>query len=81
MQDPYAVAHGLSVTREFDEIGPVTACGPAPRLSRTPVALGAPPPKPGKHAREILEGIGWGDEFQRLVASGVIRVDGVTMGD
>jgi crotonobetainyl-CoA:carnitine CoA-transferase CaiB-like acyl-CoA transferase len=80
MCDPWVVDHGLSITREFDELGLVTACGPTPRLSRTPVVPGAAPPKPGKHAREILEEIGWGDRYEQLHAAGVIRTDGVRAG-
>ena len=33
--DPWVVSHGLSIARDHDEIGPVTTCGPPPRLSRT----------------------------------------------
>jgi crotonobetainyl-CoA:carnitine CoA-transferase CaiB-like acyl-CoA transferase len=80
MTDPWVVAHGLSITREHDEIGPVTTCGPAPRLSRTPVRPGRPAPKPGSDAREILHEHGLGSEFQRLVSSGVILTDGVAAG-
>ena len=40
MTDPWVESHGLSLTREHDELGPVTTCGPAPRLSRTPGAPG-----------------------------------------
>jgi crotonobetainyl-CoA:carnitine CoA-transferase CaiB-like acyl-CoA transferase len=80
MTDPWVVAHGLSITREHDEIGPVTTCGPAPRLSRTPVRPGRPAPKPGSDARMIVEEYGLGSDFQRLVNSGVILTDGVAAG-
>ncbi len=80
MFDPWVKTHGLSLTREHDEIGLVTTCGPAFRLSRTPVRPGCPAPKPGKHAREILEEHGLGDQYQRLVDAGVIVVDGVKAG-
>jgi alpha-methylacyl-CoA racemase len=80
MTDPWVVAHGLGITREHDEIGPVTTCGPAPRLSRTPVRPGRPAPKPGSDAREILDEHGLGSEFQRLVNAGVILTDGVAAG-
>ena len=59
MTDPWVIAHGLSLTREHDAIGPVTTCGPAPRLSRTPVRPGRRAPKPGL-GREILEEYGLG---------------------
>ena len=77
MVDPWVTAHGLSLTREHDDIGLVTTCGPAPRLSRTPVRPGQPAPKPGRDAREILEEHGLGGDYQRLVEAGVVVVDGV----
>jgi crotonobetainyl-CoA:carnitine CoA-transferase CaiB-like acyl-CoA transferase len=80
MADPWVVAHGLSITREHDEIGPVTTCGPAPRLSRTPVRSGRPAPKPGSHAREILQEHGLDSQFQSLANAGVILTDGVAAG-
>ena len=80
MFDPWVEAHGLSLTREHDEIGLVTTCGPAFRLSRTPVGPGHPAPKPGRHAREVLEEHGLGGDYQRLVDAGVVVVDGVRAG-
>ena len=80
LQDPWVVAQELSLTREHDDIGLVTTCGPAPRLARTPVRPGYPAPKPGSHAADILAEIGLADRLDSLVASGVIRVDGVLAG-
>ena len=80
MTDPWVESHGLSITREHDELGTVTTCGPAPRLSRTPVRPGIPAPKPGSHAREILEEHGLGSRYQTLLDSGVILTDGVAAG-
>ena len=80
MTDPWVESHGLSITREHDELGMVTTCGPAPRLSRTPVRPGIPAPKPGSHAREILEEHGLGSRYQTLLDSGVIMTDGVAAG-
>ena len=77
MFDPWVQAHSLSLTREHDEIGLLTTCGPAFRLSRTPARAGYPAPKPGRHAREILEEHGLGGEYQRLVDAGIIVIDGV----
>jgi crotonobetainyl-CoA:carnitine CoA-transferase CaiB-like acyl-CoA transferase len=74
------VAHELSATREHDDIGLVTTCGPAPRLSRTPVHIGHPAPKPGAHALDILAEIGLENRLDDLITSGVIRVDGVAAG-
>ncbi len=80
MDDPWVTSHGLSITREHAGIGPVTTCGPAPRLSRTPVRPGRPAPMPGGDAREILEEHGLGAEYQRLVDSGVVVVECVRAG-
>lgn len=80
MADPWVVAHELSLTREHDEMGLVTTCGPAPRLSRTPIRSGWPAPKPGADAVEILGEIGLGDRLEALIETGVVRVDGVAAG-
>jgi crotonobetainyl-CoA:carnitine CoA-transferase CaiB-like acyl-CoA transferase len=80
MQDPWVVAHQLSATREHDDIGLVTTCGPAPRLSRTPVHIGKPAPRPGSDAHSILAEIGLADRLDSLIAAGIVRVDGVVAG-
>ena len=80
MEDPWVVGHGLSLTREHDELGLVTTCGPAPRLSMTPVRPGIPAPKPGSHAEEILREHGLDADYQRLVEAGIILTDGVSAG-
>jgi crotonobetainyl-CoA:carnitine CoA-transferase CaiB-like acyl-CoA transferase len=80
MQDPWVTAHELSLTREHDAMGLVTTCGPAPRLSRTPVRVGRPAPKPGSDGPEILNEIGLGSRIEELIGAGVIRVDGVKAG-
>ncbi len=80
MEDPWVVAHGLSVTREHMDRGMVTTTGPAARLSRTPLVPGRPAPTPGSDAREILEEIGLGDRFDELVSSGAVRTEGVAAG-
>ena len=77
MDDPWAAAHGLSVTREHDGLGPVTTIGPSPRLSRTPAVPGRPAPVPGSDAASILADIGMLGEIDRLVADGVVVVEGV----
>jgi alpha-methylacyl-CoA racemase len=44
---------------------------PAPRFSRTPTALGSPPPMPGANTREALQR--WGiDDVEALLAQGVV---------
>jgi crotonobetainyl-CoA:carnitine CoA-transferase CaiB-like acyl-CoA transferase len=80
MQDPWVTAHALSLTREHDGMGLVTTCGPAPRLSRTPIRAGWPAPKPGADAYAILSEIGLGDRVGALIEAGVVRVDGVKAG-
>ncbi len=80
MNDPYVVAHNLSVTRPHDVLGDVTTTGPAPRLSRTPVRLGNPAPLPGADAAEILAGIGRASDIERLIAAGVVKVEGIRAG-
>jgi crotonobetainyl-CoA:carnitine CoA-transferase CaiB-like acyl-CoA transferase len=80
MQEPWVVKHELSATREHDDIGLVTTCGPAPRLSRTPVHIGKPAPKPGSDAHSILAEIGMADRLESLIARGMVRVDGVLAG-
>ncbi len=80
MEDAWVRDHGLSVTREHDELGPITTCGPAPRLSRTPVRIGRPAPKPGSDAASILAEIGQAARLDELVERGVIRLDGIRAG-
>ncbi len=80
MEDPWVVDHELSATREHDDIGLVTTCGPAPRLSETPVCIGRPAPKPGSDAADILAEIGLEHRLDDLIASGVVRLDGVAAG-
>lgn len=80
LHDPWVVEHELSATREHDEIGLVTTCGPAPRLSRTPVYIGQPAPKPGADACDILAEIGLADRLDALVGAGIVRLDGVAAG-
>jgi len=65
---------------EHDEIGLVTGFGPSPRLSRTPVAPGRPAPKLRAQGPEILEEIGLGQGFDRLLEREVILTDGVAAG-
>ena len=80
LEEPWVVEHGLSVTREHDDLGRITTTGPTPRLSRTPISVGRPAPRPGSDAREILEEIGRGVEFDRLVEERVVRLEGVVAG-
>jgi hypothetical protein len=76
MDDPWAEAHGLSVTREHDGLGMVTTIGPSPRLSRTPPVAGRPAPQPGADAASILADIGMLDRLDSLVEAGVVALEG-----
>jgi crotonobetainyl-CoA:carnitine CoA-transferase CaiB-like acyl-CoA transferase len=80
LRDPWVIEHGLSVTRDHMELGSITTTGPAPRLSLTPLQIGRPAPKPGSDAQTILEHIGLGNQFQRLVEENIIRLDGIVPG-
>jgi crotonobetainyl-CoA:carnitine CoA-transferase CaiB-like acyl-CoA transferase len=80
MLDPWVVEHGLSVTREHMDRGPVTTTGPAARLSRTPLVPGRPAPTPGSDAAEILAEVGLEGRLAELVASGAVRTEGVAAG-
>jgi crotonobetainyl-CoA:carnitine CoA-transferase CaiB-like acyl-CoA transferase len=53
MQDPWAIAQGLSVTRRRDG-AMLTTIGPPVRLSRTPAVPGRPVSPPGGDAAEVL---------------------------
>jgi crotonobetainyl-CoA:carnitine CoA-transferase CaiB-like acyl-CoA transferase len=74
MLDPWARAHGLSVTQTIEGVGDVTMPGPAPRMSGTPLRVGHPVRPPGADAPMLLERIGMTDKLDELVASGAIRL-------
>jgi alpha-methylacyl-CoA racemase len=60
----------------FTEVDGVVHPAPAPRLSRTPGAIGGPAPRPGQHTASALAD--WGvsaGEISRLLAGGVLRQD------
>jgi crotonobetainyl-CoA:carnitine CoA-transferase CaiB-like acyl-CoA transferase len=73
MDDPWAKAHGLSITREHEGFGLVDTTGPSPRLSRTPVVPGRPAPKYGADTEAILAEHGLAGERDRLVGAGAVR--------
>jgi len=75
MQDPWAVAHGLSVTRRHSDGSMITTIGPPARLSRTPAVPGRPVSAPGGDAAEVLALIGMADKLDELVAQRVISLD------
>jgi crotonobetainyl-CoA:carnitine CoA-transferase CaiB-like acyl-CoA transferase len=77
MTDPWVEAHGLSLTREHDGLGPVTTTGPAPRLSRTPVQPGRPAPAPGADAVSVLAEINHEGGLDALVQRRIVVTEGV----
>ena len=78
MQDPWVIAHGLSVTREHGSGERITTIGPPARLSRTPVIPGRPVSAPGGDAAEILAGIGLANQLDDLVARRSSRSSRIT---
>jgi crotonobetainyl-CoA:carnitine CoA-transferase CaiB-like acyl-CoA transferase len=75
MRDPWAVAHGLSVTRQHRDGSMITTIGPPARLSRTPATPGRPVSPPGGDAEEILAMIGMTDKLGELVEKQVIALN------
>jgi crotonobetainyl-CoA:carnitine CoA-transferase CaiB-like acyl-CoA transferase len=75
MQDPWVVAHGLSVTRRHSDGSMITTIGPPARLSRTPTVPGRPVSPPGGDAAEVLAMIGMADKLDELVAQRVISLN------
>jgi crotonobetainyl-CoA:carnitine CoA-transferase CaiB-like acyl-CoA transferase len=73
MDDPWARNHGLVHKIDFPHAGPGTIVGPAPRLSRTPMKLGAPVGPRGLDSRAVLNDIGLGDQADELIAAGVVK--------
>ena len=59
--------------KNFVEVDGVAQPAPAPRFSRTPSAVGRPPPEPGADTDEVLEEMGLSEgERAALRAGGVI---------
>jgi crotonobetainyl-CoA:carnitine CoA-transferase CaiB-like acyl-CoA transferase len=75
MADPWAVAHGLSVTREHDTGQRITTIGPAARLARTPPVPGRPAASPGADAASVLRDLGLEDQLEALLGKGVIAIE------
>ena len=70
MDDPWVVAHGLSVTRVHDSAELITTTGPSVRLSATPADVGRPASSPGADGIDVLSEIGLVGEVDRLSATG-----------
>ena len=80
MTDPLVQSRGLAVTRDHEGFGAITTTAPGVKLSRTPMVIGRPAPKPGSDAASVLADIGMSIELERLIREGVIAVDGVKAG-
>jgi crotonobetainyl-CoA:carnitine CoA-transferase CaiB-like acyl-CoA transferase len=80
MTDPITQARGLAVTREHEGFGPITTTAPGVKLSRTPMTIGRPAPRPGSDAASVLAEIGMEGELERLIRERVIAVEGVKAG-
>jgi alpha-methylacyl-CoA racemase len=68
LSHPHLVARGTYV-----ELDGITQPAPAPRLSRTPLGIGGPPPSPGEHTRQIAKELGVPDDvLQALIDKGAV---------
>lgn len=70
-----AAQHPHNIERKtFIDIAGVTQPAPAPRFSRTPGTVPAPPAHPGQHSREILADWGFAEsDIESLLASGAVK--------
>jgi alpha-methylacyl-CoA racemase len=66
---PYNTERATHITGAFDVVQPA----PAPRLSRTPGAVGSGPPEPGADTRDVLGEAGYEpDEIGKLAEEGAV---------
>ena len=80
MLDPWVRAHGLSVTQQAEGVGDVTYPGPSPRLSDTPVRLGAPVKQPGADAESVLQEVGLAEAIPSLERQWVLQATNLPAG-
>ncbi|MEL6982117.1 MAG: CoA transferase [Actinomycetota bacterium] len=74
MSDPVVVRRGLSVIRDHGSIGLLRTSGPGPWFSHSRVDAGNPAPLPGSDAASILADIDRGEDLDRLVEAGIIKL-------
>ena len=69
-----AIEHPHNRSRDtFVEVDGVAQPAPAPRFSRTPVAVQGPPPKAGEHSDAVLADWGFsGERIDAMRAAGAI---------
>ena len=77
MTDPWAVEHGMSLTRDHDGVGRVTTNGPSARLTRTPLVPGKPAAVPGADGIAVMSEIMDSDEIAALIEQDVLVVPDV----
>jgi crotonobetainyl-CoA:carnitine CoA-transferase CaiB-like acyl-CoA transferase len=75
MNDPWVVAHGLSLTRVAAGGDAITAIGPPFRLSRTPVVPGTLVAAPGADGADVLASVGMADRIDELLAKRAIALE------
>jgi crotonobetainyl-CoA:carnitine CoA-transferase CaiB-like acyl-CoA transferase len=67
MEDSTAKGRGLSLIKDFPDLGELRVVGPSPRLSRTPVRPGYAIGSPGADAAIVLDRIGLGEQLDELI--------------
>jgi crotonobetainyl-CoA:carnitine CoA-transferase CaiB-like acyl-CoA transferase len=75
MDDPWARAHRLAQEVDFPDAGIGLQVGPGPRMSLTPMKLGAPVGPPGCDSDRILGKLGMTSERDRLVQTGALSLE------
>ena len=72
--EPQMVANRMFVEVDHPKAGKVQTIAPPFRLSQAEEVDHQPPPQPGQHTREVLEGLGYGPaEIADLQAKNVVR--------